>query len=287
MQCNAIQRALRGGLGVGLVELGVGRGPGLGKFEVVGVALVLEVLAVNGLDGVDAAGVNFSALGDGVEIGEVFGVNLRGVYEKLAAKADVGGFADGVEVLVEVVDDRDARGALDLANSVDRDLVEVLHDASDDVVMGRDEDARAAAHRGHDGVLPVREDALLAHAERLARRVDVGSERLVSPVPARPERVILPHRDGRLVEAAAELLQELLAHLSLHLLLRHALERAVVPLVESPRPLHLDPVLIARVQHRPERPDRPLQQGGVRLVELEPVPFQHQSRVNRLIATLL
>lgn len=189
-----------------------------------GLAFVLDVVFRHSLDGVDAAGIEFLLFLDKGEVREVFGVAGGAVDEEATCKADaVIGAGDGVEILVEGVDDGDRGRDFDFPNPFDGDPVDVLDEAPEDVVMGGHEDPRSSSEGRSDGILPVGHDSLLAHPKGFPDRMDVGPKSLVSPVPARPERMILGHGNRPLFKAPAESLQQFFPHLPFHFVLGHAL----------------------------------------------------------------
>lgn len=111
-----------------------------------GVALLNNILAVNSLDRIDASGVNFAPVADGLKIGEILSVAFSGINKKFAFKTNVVSLANRVKAFVEIVHHRYASGDLNLADAVDWDLIEVLHDAANHIVVRSDENSGATSN---------------------------------------------------------------------------------------------------------------------------------------------
>src|SRR5450756_950508 len=68
------------------------------------------------------------------------------------------GMADWLEVLVQLVHERDARRDVQLDDVVIADAVEVLHEGADRVAMGDDDNLPTGLHRRRDRLFPVRDE---------------------------------------------------------------------------------------------------------------------------------
>ena len=133
--------------------------------------------------------------------------------------------------------------------------------------MRRDEHLLTAREARDDRVVPVREEAVDHDRKTLGRREDLGRQARVARIEPRVGGVIERER-WRRDRVAAPPLEELLVTVLLRrLLLVEALERAVVPLVETPRALDGQPELVDLLEDDLERQDRALEKRRVAAIE--------------------
>src|SRR5690606_756205 len=208
------------------------------------------------------------------------GGGLRGRLRVEVAPA----LGDRDEVLVELVEQRDARRDVEPGDVLVGDAVEVLDERAQRVAVRGDEHGLAGLEVRDDLALPVRQGALEHVLEALgAHHGGVGVARVRV---LRELRAELDLRRRDVVRAAPEH-ELLLAELLERLLLVLALERAVVTLVEAPRPLHGDPVAVRRVEREVRRRDGAAQERGVHDVGRDAGLGEELTAALRLLGPLL
>ena len=167
--------------------------------------------------------LRFALVGDG---------GLRGGYRFGVAEVVV---LDGLELVVELVDERHAGGDVELDDVLLGYAVEVFDERTEAVAVRGDDYAFAAADVGRYDVLPVGDDARDGVFEALAERKLVRRYVRVARFVSGPAFVaLLKERRARRVAAAPDF-DLRVAVLRGGLGLVEPLERAVVALVELPR----------------------------------------------------
>ena len=102
--------------------------------------------------------------------------------------------ADRLEVVVELVDERDAGRDVQLDDLRLGDVVEILHERAQAVAVRGDEHALARADRRRDRLVPVRQEARDRVLERFGQRQLGGRERRVARIARRVARVVRRQR---------------------------------------------------------------------------------------------
>jgi hypothetical protein len=192
--------------------------------------------------------------------------------------------APGLQVVIQLVHQRNPGGDVQFDDCLVAHPVEVLHERAEAVAVCRDQHPLAAPNRRRDRVVPVRQETCDGVLERLGerqlRRRDAPVARVVHGV----ARVVGRQRRRRDIVAAAPNLHLRLAVFLGGLCLVQPLQRAVVTLVEPPVLDHREPELIELVEGDPERADRALEHRRVGDVEREASLAQQASRLARLLA---
>ncbi|KAJ8525203.1 hypothetical protein ON010_g15912 [Phytophthora cinnamomi] len=194
---------------------------------------------------------------------------------------------NGLEVLVQVVHERRARGDVEARDLVLRDVVQVLDQRAQAVAVRGNDHLLAGLDGRHNRALPLGQHALGRELQGLGQGQQLLGHVLVLDVVARvvlAGRVEVRRRD---VVAAAPL-EHLLGAVLLHGgLLVQARERAVVALVEAPGLVHGDPHLVALLQHVPQRADGALEVRRVGHVEGVALLLEQLAGGGRLLVALL
>src|SRR5690606_34870204 len=114
--------------------------------------------------------------------------------------------ADGLEVLVKLVQKRDAGRDVELDDLFFADVVQVLDQRAQAVAVRRDQHALTPADGGGDVALPVGQKARDRVLQALGRGDLFGLEVAIARVTPGPERIVLAHgRRGDVVAAAPDL----------------------------------------------------------------------------------
>ena len=176
--------------------------------------------------------------------------------------------AQGLELGVQLVHQRNAVGDVQAHDVVVGDVVQVLHQGTDRVAVGGHHHALAGQDGGRHGLVPERQHAghgvFQAFGQRDLRRVQA----LVTDVAAFAARVAgFQCRRWGVVAAAPDqhlLVAELLGGFTLV----QALQRAIVALVQAPAVFHLQPGAVHLVQGVPQGAGGAFEHAGVGDVEL-------------------
>ena len=165
--------------------------------------------------------------------------------------------------------------------------VEVLDQRPQAVAVGGDEHGAAGLEVGDDGVVPVRQHAHDDVGQALGAGTDLRRQRGVARVVVLRPRVVVGQGRRRGVVGAAPAHELLLAVLGQRLGLVLALQRAVVALVQPPRPAHRDPQPVGRLQRQLGRADGPLLQRRVHDVGQQVVLDEQRAAAHGLGHALL
>ena len=193
----------------------------------------------------------------------------------------------GLELLVELVDERDARRDVQLDDLLLADAVEVLHERAQAVAVRGDEHALIVVDRRRDRLVPVRQEARDRVLQRFGERQLAALQVAVPRVVAGISRIVDGQGWRRDVVAAAPDFDLGVAVLGRRLRLVQALERAVVSLVQPPRLVHRDPHQIHVVERDPQRANRALQDRRVGEVEGVAAFLEQPAGLVRLFAPAL
>mmetsp|Transcript_2768 Transcript_2768/g.5761 ORF Transcript_2768/g.5761 Transcript_2768/m.5761 type:complete len:283 (+) Transcript_2768:109-957(+) len=160
---------------------------------------------------------------------------------------------DRLEVLVELVHERDARRDLERGDLLVGDGVEALEDPPDRVAVGCDEDRLASLKGGRDVRVPVGQRALDRVLEALGEGDVRHSDVRILVIVPRPVGTARLDGRRRSREGAAPLLHLLVAVLGDGLLLVETCEPAVHALVEPPALVHRHLLLSGDLEYDLER----------------------------------
>src|SRR5450830_576296 len=197
------------------------------------------------------------------------------------------GMADRLEVLVQLVHERDARRDVQFDDVVITDAVEVLYEGADRVAVRDDDDLSAGLHRGRDRLLPIGNETCHRVPEALGQRQLVFRHVGIAGIMSRPA-VIGFQQSGRLSDVAAPPQFDLGITVFLRRLsLVESLQGSVVTFVEPPAADLRDPHEVHLVEGDPQRANVPLEDRDVRQVEGEPTLLQELACVVRLGDPLL
>jgi hypothetical protein len=89
--------------------------------------------------------------------------------------------AERLELLIELIDQRDAGGDVQTDDVVVRHLVQVLDQGAQTIAVGRDDHFLATLDRGHDRLMPVGEEP----RDRILETFGQGNLRWAQPAVAR------------------------------------------------------------------------------------------------------
>jgi uncharacterized protein DUF4139 len=207
---------------------------------------------------------------------DLVGHGLGGALGRLGI-AEVAARA-GPQVVVELVEQRDARRDVEADDLAVADLVKVLDERAQAVAVGGDEHALAAAQGGGDLALPVGQEAPHRVFQALGEGDLFGPQLRVAGVAPGPALVVAGEGRRRDVVAAPPDLHLLFAVLLHGLGLVEALQGAVHALVEAPGAVHGHPHLIDRLEGDPQGLDGPLEQRGVGDVERDALVANQRAR---------
>ena len=187
-------------------------------------------------------------------------------------RLDLGGIAqiivaDRAQVIIQFVDQRLARGNVQVDDVVVRHIVQVLDQRAQAVAVGGDQHVAAGPDRRGDGLVPERQHARHGVLQALGGGQLVGRHLGVALVEARVALVVQRQRLGRDGVGAAPDQHLLVAILGGGLGLVQALQGAVMALVQAPG--HADRGVhgVHRVQGDPQGADGALEQRGIGQVE--------------------
>ena len=166
---------------------------------------------------------------------------------------------DGLQILIQFVDQRNTGGDVEFGDVLFADAVEVHDQRAQAVAVGADQYLPAGLNGGHDFVEPVGQKPRHGLLERFGAgqlvRVDPGVTRIVVG-----QSVVAfgQGRRGNIVTAPPNL------HLVGAVLFDgfgfvESLQVAVMPLVQPPRMIHRNPHQIHRVKGDPQRADGALE----------------------------
>jgi hypothetical protein len=194
---------------------------------------------------------------------------------------------DRLQLIVQLVDERDPRRNVQLHDVLLADVVQILHERTQAVAVRGDEHALAARDRRRDRVVPVGQEARDRVLERLRAGNLLRPQARVARIAPGVALVVRRHRRWRNVVAAAPDFDLILAVLRGRFRLVQPLERAVVTLVQAPVFRHRNPQLPHLVERDPERLDGADQDRRKGEVEREPRLFHQTARFSRFGAPFL
>src|SRR5690242_2213901 len=186
------------------------------------------------------------------------------------------------QVVGKLVDQRYPSGNVESDDLGVTDIVEIFDQRAQRIAVRDDDRSYTRGHVRGDCLAPAGKKARDGILEAFGAGQLRGAQAGVTRVRARIARVRELQRRRRNIVAAAPDEHLLIAELARHFGLVEALQRAVVPFIEAPAPVHRDPHQVHLVLHQPERADRALEHGGVRDVESETLLAQCGSRALRL-----
>lgn len=192
-----------------------------------------------------------------------------------------------LEVLVQVVHKRHARGDVQTRDRVLRDVVQVLHQCTEGVAVSSNDDLLALLNRRDDGLLPVGQDTLAGSGKRLSERQELLRDISVLGVVTRVVLASSLKGGGRRSVTTTpdhNLFNTVLVH---RLLLVKTSKGTVVTLVKTPRAGHRDPHQVRLLQDVPQRLNSALEHRRVGQVELETGLLEHLTGVVGLVLALL
>ena len=153
--------------------------------------------------------------------------------------------------------------------------------------MGRNEHALSRSHGHRDRVMPVGQEARDRVLEAFGPGELFVAQRRIAGVTARITRVV--ERQGRrsnVVAAAPHV--GLFKPVALDRLgLVQALQRAVVPLVETPAPMDGNPHQVHLFENQPQGLDSPREHRGIGEVEGVPFLLEHAAGLDRFLDALV
>src|SRR5262245_53937567 len=205
--------------------------------------------------------------------------DLLGIAEVLAAQR--------LQLIVELVDQWQARGDVQLDDVLIRDVIQVLDESPQAVSMSCDQHALARADGRGDCLVPVRQEALDGVLEALGPRQLAVRQRGVAAIMTR-EALIAGFQGGRAdVVTAPPDLHLGFAKLASRLRLVQPLKRSVMAFIEPPGADDGEPHQVHRVEHDPQGSDGSLQDGGEGEVEGEALLAAHLPSGSGLLPALL
>jgi hypothetical protein len=203
---------------------------------------------------------------------------------------DRGGGSLGVEVVgrpgrvhglvVELITERDTGRDVERDDFLIRQPVEVLHQGTQRVAVGGHQHDTVPAQVRHDRVVPVGQQPPDDILEALGARHRLEQVRI--PGVGCGALLVIRQRRRRRVVRPAPAHELLIAELRVDRHPVHALQRAIVPLVEPPRTAHRDPVPVRDVEADLGSPDRAAKQRGVQHVRKQVVLDKEIPRAARL-----
>lgn len=179
---------------------------------------------------------------------------------------------DRLQVLVQLVHERNAGRQIQQHDRIIAELVQVLNDAAQTVAVRRNDDLLAGFHLRHDLLVPVGQRARNRQLQRLKHR-ELGRLRVARVARVLHDGIVVGmrrvHRRRWRVEAAPPDLHLLLAVFGGSFGFVEASQAAVVALIQAPCLVHRDARLAGLAEDRLQRVLGACQQRRVGNVELE------------------